>query len=147
MMFFGIMGLIAYANDPESYDTYQKYAYLAFFDLLLPLNEGWHILTLIFVTALAASSVDSLQNGITSILSHDLVDTLKVSPTIVRWISRLALVAVNITAIRKAAERYDVLSLFLVADLVCATSDAPPPVGATCACSGRTVGDGGATAV
>lgn len=125
MMFFGIMGLIAYANDPESYDTDQKYAYLAFFDLLLPLNEGWHILTLIFVTALAASSVDSLQNGITSILSHDLVDTLKVSPTIVRWISRLALVAVNITAIEKAAERYDVLSLFLVADLVCATSVFP----------------------
>jgi len=39
MMFFGIMGMISYANDPESYDTFSKYAYLAFFDLLLPLDR------------------------------------------------------------------------------------------------------------
>ena len=26
MMFFGIMGMIAYANDPEAYDNYEKYA-------------------------------------------------------------------------------------------------------------------------
>ena len=125
MMFFGIMGLIAYANDPAAYDAFEKYAYLSFFDLLLPLGEGWHIITLILVTALAASSVDSLQNGITSILNYDLVDTFNVSPSVIRWISRLALVGVNIAAIVKAAERYDVLSLFLVADLVCATSVFP----------------------
>jgi SSS family solute:Na+ symporter len=34
MMFFGIMGMIAYAKDPESYDAYEKFAFLAFFDLL-----------------------------------------------------------------------------------------------------------------
>ena len=26
MMFFGIMGMIAYANDPEAYDNYEKFA-------------------------------------------------------------------------------------------------------------------------
>ena len=26
MMFFGIMGMLAYANDPESYDNYEKFA-------------------------------------------------------------------------------------------------------------------------
>jgi solute:Na+ symporter, SSS family len=73
MFFFGIMGMIAYANDPESYDNFEKFAFLAFFDLLEPLSNGWHVLVLIMVTALAASSVDSLQNGITCIFSADLV--------------------------------------------------------------------------
>ena len=34
MMFFGVMGIIAYANDPEAYDSFSKFAFLAFFDLL-----------------------------------------------------------------------------------------------------------------
>lgn len=121
MMFFGVMGMIAYANDPESYDAYEKYAYLAFFDLLEPLGNGWHILVLILVTALAASSVDSLQTGLTSVFSHDLVK-LGYAP---KQITRLLVVAINIPAIYLASEKYDVLSLFLVADLVCATSVFP----------------------
>jgi len=128
MMFFGIMGMIAYAKDPVAYDTWMKFAYLSFFDLLLPLGTGWHVVTLILVTALAASSIDSLQNGMTSILSRDLLkvaDFFNVSPDIVKWTSRLALIAINIAAIVKSSERYSVLSLFLVADLVCATSVFP----------------------
>lgn len=119
MMFFGIMGMIAYANDPNSYDSFEKYAYLSFFDLLLPLQTGWHILVLILVTALATSSIDSLQNGITCILNSDLLKTI--NPSIVKWINRVILIGVNAAAIVKAAERFDVLGLFLVADLVCAT--------------------------
>jgi hypothetical protein len=38
------MGMIAYAKDPDAYDSYDKLAYLAFFDLLAPLNKGWQIL-------------------------------------------------------------------------------------------------------
>jgi SSS family solute:Na+ symporter len=121
MMFFGVMGMIAYANDPESYDAYEKYAYLAFFDLLEPLGNGWHILVLILVTALAASSVDSLQTGLTSVFSHDLVK-LGYAP---KQMTRLLVVAINIPAIYLASEKYDVISLFLVADLVCATSVFP----------------------
>ena len=60
MMFFGVMGMIAYANDPEAYDSGEKLAFLAFFDLLEPLKDGWNIVVLILVTALAASSIDSL---------------------------------------------------------------------------------------
>jgi hypothetical protein len=55
--------MIAYANDPEAYDSGEKLAFLAFFDLLEPMGNGWHVLVLILVTALAASSIDSLQNG------------------------------------------------------------------------------------
>lgn len=119
MMFFGIMGMIAYANDPDAYDSFEKYAYLSFFDLLLPLHTGWHVLVLVLVTALAASSIDSLQNGITCILNSDLLKTM--DPKIVKWINRLILIGVNAAAVVKAAERFDVLGLFLVADLVCAT--------------------------
>lgn len=124
MMFFGIMGMIGYAKESQAYDSGFKFAYLAFFNILEPMAQGWHILVLIFVTALAASSVDSLQNGITSLLSSDL---LKISsnPELIKWMNRAVLVGVNIAAVVKSAERYDVLGLFLVADLVCATSVFP----------------------
>ena len=115
------MGMLAYALDPEAYDSFEKLSFLAFFDLLEPLSNGWHIMVLILVTALAASSVDSLQNGMTSILSHDLVK-LGWSPTTV---SRILMVAANVPAFYLASEKYNVIELFLVADLVCATSVCP----------------------
>ena len=121
MMFFGVMGMIAYANDPEAYDNFEKFAFLAFFDLLAPLNNGWHIVVLILVTALTASSVDSLQNGLVSIFSHDVVK-IGWSPM---WVARGLMVAVNIPAIWLASKKWDVIALFLVADLVCATSVFP----------------------
>lgn len=121
MMFFGIMGMIAYANDPEAYDNFEKLAFLSFFDLLAPLGSGWHILVLVLVTALAASSIDSLQNGLTSIFYHDLV-RFGWNPV---WITRMLMLAVNVPAIWLASKKWAVIALFLVADLVCATSVFP----------------------
>jgi Na+/proline symporter len=121
MMFFGVMGMIAYANDPESYDNGFKYPYLAFFDLLLPLKDAWHIITLILVTALAASSIDSLQNGLSCIFARDLVK-IGWHPT---WVARFLIVAINAPAIYMASKKFNVISLFLVADIVCATSVFP----------------------
>jgi len=136
MMFFGIMGIIAVANDPTSYANFSKLAYLAFFDLIQPLGAGWNYLVLILVTALCASSVDTLQNGIISIFSHDILSiprcTKKVTTiprvgdvSVGRLSTRSLLLVIQIPAIYMAAERRDVLSLFLVADLVCATSVLP----------------------
>jgi SSS family solute:Na+ symporter len=121
MMFFGVIGMIAYANDPDAYDNYEKFAYLSFFDLLEPLGDGWQILVLILVTALAASSIDSLQNGLTCIFYHDLVK-IGWNP---KWITRALMVAVNVPAIYLASEKWDVIALFLVADIVCATAVLP----------------------
>ena len=121
MMFFGVMGMLAYANDPTSYDDGIKFAYLSYFDLLLPLKEGWHILTLILVTALAASTVDTLQNAMASFFSRDVVK-IGWNP---QWVARILIVLVNIPAIYLASKAYSVISLFLVADLVCATSVFP----------------------
>jgi SSS family solute:Na+ symporter len=124
MMFFGVMGMLGYALDPSSYDNGTKYAYLAFFNLLEPLSNAWHIITLILVTALTTSTVDTLQNALLSTLSSDLIKSSKA-----KWISRFLVVAINIPAIILSAKRYDVISLFLVADLVCATSVLPLMLG------------------
>jgi Na+/proline symporter len=125
MMFFGVMGMLAYANDPEAFDNGEKWAYLGFFYLLEPLAPGWQVITLILVTALAASSIDSLQNGLTSIFSADIV---KIGWN-KKWFNRLLLVALNAPAIWLASKKHDVISLFLVADLVCATSILPTFLG------------------
>lgn len=125
MMFFGIMGVIAYAKDPVSYDTYSKFAFLAFFDLLLPLGTGWHVMVLIFVTALAASSVDSLQNGLNSIFYRD---ALRAGCN-AHITASVLVVIMNIPAIWLASKQISVLSLFLVADLVCATAVLPTFLG------------------
>jgi len=124
MMFFGIMGMIAYANKPTAYDNFEKFAYLAFFDLILPLGTGWHVLTLIIVTALAASSVDTLQTGISSVFSSDLL-RLGLSDHKAMLVARMLLVVINVPAVILASKRMDVIALFLVADLVCATAVLP----------------------
>mmetsp|Transcript_7260 Transcript_7260/g.25455 ORF Transcript_7260/g.25455 Transcript_7260/m.25455 type:complete len:594 (+) Transcript_7260:164-1945(+) len=120
MMFFGIMGMIAYANDRTAYESYDKLAYLSFFDLLQPLPRFWHYVTLALLSMLAASSLDTLQNGISSVLSSDLLNH-KLSPN---W-SRLVVVGFNVAAVIQAADRFEVVPLFLVADLVCSTAVGP----------------------
>mmetsp|Transcript_20820 Transcript_20820/g.45417 ORF Transcript_20820/g.45417 Transcript_20820/m.45417 type:complete len:640 (+) Transcript_20820:256-2175(+) len=134
MMFFGIMGMISYANDPLAFDTFQKFYYLAFFELLRPLANFWHVVVLIVVTALAASSVDSLQTAIAAIFSSDFVRLSgqkggSGQDWKIRLITRILLVLINIPAVIMSSKRYDVISLFLVADLVCATAVLPVYLG------------------
>jgi Na+/proline symporter len=121
VFFFGVMGIIGYAKDSEFYDMGATFAFLSFFNILEPLSNFWHVMVLILVTALAASSVDSLQNAIACIFSSDFI-SLGWNPVLV---SRILLVAVNVPAIFMSIQGYNVISLFLVADLVCATSVAP----------------------
>jgi len=120
MMFFGVMGMIAYARDREAYDSFQKLGFLSIFDLLRNLPQFWHYVTLILLTTLAASSIDTLQNGLASVLSHDLLKH-KLSPN---W-SRLVIVGFMIGAVIQASQRFEVVPLFLAADLVCATCVLP----------------------
>lgn len=124
MMFFGVMGQIAYAKDPVSYDSFAKLAYLSFFDIIAPLGAGWHTLVLVLVTAFAASSVDSLQTGIVGIFNRDVLRLTQGSGA-GKWVSRALLVAINVPAVIMSTKRFDVIPLFLVADLVCATTVLP----------------------
>jgi len=149
MLFFGQMGMIAYSRDPKSYDSGQKWAFLSFFDVLEPLPGFWHAIVLILITALAASTIDTLENALASVFSRDLVQGMGDDKA--KWISRALVLLVNVPAVLLSVMRYDVIALFLVADLVCATSVFPvflglwtreerwglvPPtqIGAVCGC-------------
>jgi len=131
MFFFGIMGMISYANDPGAYDAFEKYAYLSFFYLLENSPTGVNYLVLILVTSLAASSIDTLQNAILSVFSHDILAIPTCTKTKIgkcslgAYTTRILLLVMNVPAFYLAAERKDVITLFLVADLVCATAVFP----------------------
>lgn len=133
MMFFGVMGMISYAVDPNSFGTYAKFAYLSFFYLLIPIPTAVNYLVLVLVTALAASSIDTLQNAIISVFSRDILSIPKcqvklnipTKPTLGAVTTRVLVMAINVPAVFMASQRFDVITLFLVADLVCATAVLP----------------------
>ncbi len=95
----------------------------AFFSLIQALElPSWvSIAVLVLVLALVMSSLDSLLNGIASVFTPDLLRFFPNQSTngILR-ISRVLTVAVGIPAILIASQGYNVLYLFLLADLVCA---------------------------
>ncbi|MFM7426394.1 MAG: sodium:solute symporter family transporter, partial [Elainella sp.] len=95
----------------------------AFFSLIqrleLPL---WVVLTvLVLALALVMSTLSSLLNGVASVFTTDLIRLFPQmrSGGLLRA-SRLLTVAVGLPAIAIAAQGYDVLYLFLLADLICA---------------------------
>ncbi|HSM82357.1 MAG TPA: Na+/proline symporter [Nodosilinea sp.] len=95
----------------------------AFFSLMQALElPGWvSIAVLVLVLALVMSSLDSLLNGIASVFTTDLLRIFPHKPAsgILR-ITRVLTVVVGVPAILIAARGYNVLYLFLLADLVCA---------------------------
>ena len=116
MWFFGVLGVVSLAKYYDDYEvSYTKYAYLGFFYLAESLNKGWHVLILIFATSLCVSSVDSIQNGLTSVLYRDVLN-FGVPVNVIRVVCA----ALNVGAIFVAIDKIDVLSLFLMVDLVCA---------------------------
>lgn len=115
MWFFGVLGVIAAAKYADDFANYDKFHYLAYFYLAENLAKGWHVLILIFATALCVSSVDSIQNGLTSVLYRDILNYgIPVNSV------RVICAALNVGAIFVAIDKIDVLSLFLMVDLVCA---------------------------
>lgn len=96
---------------------------IAFFSLLQALEVPvWAIvLVLVLALALVMSSLDSLLNGIISVFIIDLRRLLpQVSDPGLLQVSRVSTVAIGIPAILIAAQGYNVLYLFLLADLICA---------------------------
>lgn len=95
----------------------------AFFSLIqaLELPEWISIAILVLVLALVMSSLDTLLNGIASIFTIDLVRLFPAMQSNgILQVSRVLTVAVGIPAILMAAQGYNVLYLFLLADLICA---------------------------
>jgi Na+/proline symporter len=95
----------------------------AFFSLIQELGlPGWVSMTvLVLVLALVMSSLDTLLNGIASVFTTDLLRIFPDTPAAgILRMSRILTVIVGVPAILIASQGYNVLYLFLLADLVCA---------------------------
>lgn len=95
----------------------------AFFSLIqaLALPNWVSIAVLVLVLALVMSSLDSLLNGIASLFTNDLLRLFpKKSTEDILQLTRLLTLVVGLPAILIAARGYNVLYLFLMADLICA---------------------------
>lgn len=91
-----------------------------FFSLLVGLPEAVILLVVVLAVALVASSVDTLQNALAALLAEDVTDRrLTVTG------ARVATVVLTVPAALIAVEGYDVLRLFLIADLVAAATVVP----------------------
>jgi Na+/proline symporter len=115
LMIAGLLGILAMHfgfNDDR-----------AFFSLVQALGlPGWvSMAVLVLVLALVMSSLDTLLNGIASVFTTDL---LRIFPDMqsagILRLSRGLTVVVGLPAIVIASQGYNVLYLFLLADLVCA---------------------------
>lgn len=95
----------------------------AFFSLIqaLALPEWMTMAVLVLVLALVMSSLDSLLNGIASVFTTDLLRLFPNRSTGgILQLTRVLTVVVGVPAIAIASQGYNVLYLFLLADLVCA---------------------------
>ncbi|MBK5223254.1 MAG: sodium:solute symporter [Acidimicrobiia bacterium] len=91
-----------------------------FFDLLTGLPGAIRLLIVVLAVALVASSVDSLENGMAALVAQDVSDQ-RLGTTAVRLVT-VVLVA---PAVLIAVQGYDILRLFLIADLVAAATVVP----------------------
>jgi Na+/proline symporter len=95
----------------------------AFFSLLqrLSLPLWFTLVVLVLALALVMSTISALLNGIASVFTIDLIRLFpQMQSSRLLRTSRVLTVAIGVPAILIAAQGYDVLYLFLLADLVCA---------------------------
>lgn len=119
MFLIGFTGMIAvWMEVSERNDS------LAFFHVMATLPVWANGVVLMLATAFISSSVDTLQNGIVATVVND-VCLNKVSLNIARVITAV----LNIPIILIAVKGYDVLSLFLIADLAAAVIVLPVLIG------------------
>lgn len=131
MMLFGSLGMLAEAQDQSRPQSTLIIKALAFFDLLGGQSVFIKCLTFALAVCMVASSVDSLQTGLVSIVSKE-VTGKKLSPVVATGIGQVFVMAANIPAIALAAEAtkdpelgFSVINLFLIADLLTLSVTAP----------------------
>eukprot|EP00746_Dinoflagellata_sp_MGD_P145557 gnl/MRDRNA2_/MRDRNA2_78151_c0_seq2.p1 gnl/MRDRNA2_/MRDRNA2_78151_c0~~gnl/MRDRNA2_/MRDRNA2_78151_c0_seq2.p1 ORF type:complete len:525 (-),score=75.30 gnl/MRDRNA2_/MRDRNA2_78151_c0_seq2:174-1748(-) len=124
MVLFGVAGMLAEAQDQSRAEPVLVIKALAFFNLLSSQPEGIVCLVFALAISMVASSVDSLQTGLISVLSTDVLNK-KLTPFKSLIAGQLFLIAVNVPAIIFAVEGtkdmelgFNIINLFLVADLM-----------------------------
>jgi Na+/proline symporter len=129
MILVGVTGWIAYAQYgsnmilPGGFDI----SFLSAMCLIREfMGKGWAILTIIFGTAMIASTADTLQSGLTALLwpvAKYLAPNASNNVKMVGVILVMALL--NVPCIILALSGQSILQLFLLADLLCATAVVP----------------------
>jgi Na+/proline symporter len=109
-----VSGMVSFLAYPDG--TY-------FFAILLDMGRFWQVLVAIVITSLASSVCDSIQIGI----SAEIVGNF---PQLSLLHARAICVLLNIPAIIIATKNYDILTLFLIADLLCTAAVGPMLLGA-----------------
>jgi len=134
MIMFGVLGFFAFAQFGYALFAPNYIAFLSSFLLVQGMPVGWQILAIILAVMMVASSADTLQTGITGLLSPIIDKVLKLTkgyepgsaPKTSLLINFLiAVLAINVPAVVLACEGISVLSLFVMADLLCATCIVP----------------------
>ena len=115
VFFMGFAGMVSFSRDPSNRPD------LGFFTLLL--KEQTEMLALIIITlglALTISTVDTLVNAISSLFVVDGKATFNLSKkTDYLKLSKYFIIFLSVIAFIVASKGYDVLYLFLLADLFC----------------------------
>jgi len=131
MMLFGIAGMLAEAQDRGRGQPQLVIKALAFFDLLSAQTDAINVLVFALAVSMVASSVDSLQTGLVSVLSKDIMKK-ELSPLRSMVVGQTFLIAVNVPAIILATEStkdpelgFSIINLFLIADLLALSVTVP----------------------
>ncbi|OWZ08650.1 hypothetical protein PHMEG_00018764 [Phytophthora megakarya] len=104
------------------------YSYLAypdgvlFFSILLDMGRGWQVLIVIVIAMLSSGVSDSLQCGIAAELTTCF-------PKLSLLQTRIICVLLNAPAIAIGYQEYDILTLYLIADLLCTIAVGPMLLG------------------
>jgi hypothetical protein len=131
MILFGVVGMLADAQDRSRAEPSLVIKALAFFDLLRAQPQWVAGLSFALATCMVASSVDSLQTGLVSVISAD-VNKKQLSRVSSMIVGQAFVIAVNVPAIMLAAEGtkdsmlgLNIINLFLVADLLAMSVTVP----------------------
>ncbi|KAE9094013.1 hypothetical protein PF010_g17269 [Phytophthora fragariae] len=93
-----------------------------FFAILIDMGRGWEVLIVIVIAMLASGVSDSIQIGIAAELTTCF-------PKLSLLYARVIVALLNVPAIVIGYQQYDILNLFLIADLLCTAAVGPMLLG------------------
>ena len=137
ILLFGVLGMIAFAK--FGFSGLISPAYIPFLSAFLLIQEGpqgWQVVAIILAVMMVASSADTIQTGFTAVLSPAMEKIFKFldvkkkfSRPVWRCLNFFITAAINVPAIILATQNLSVLTLFVLADLLCATCVCPVLMG------------------
>lgn len=137
VLLFGYFGMVAFAR--FGFPGLVSPVYLAFlggFFIIQLCDTAWQVLALILAVMMVASSADTIQTGMSGLLSPAIEkflaalglttgETKRAPLALAMGINLAITIALNVTAIVLATQNLSVLFLFVLADLLCATCCVP----------------------